>query len=494
MKTAVIYARYSSDNQNEQSIEGQLRVCQDYAERNDILILNTYIDRAMTGTNDNRPDFQQMIKDSSKREWDYVIVYKFDRFSRNKYEMAMHKKTLKDNNVKLLSAMEYIPDSPEAILIESMLEGYAEYYSAELSQKVKRGMHETRLKGYFQGGFVPYGYKVENRKIVIDEEQAEVVQYIFKQYANGVYVRQIIDSLTANGILNKNKPFAVNTIYHILRSEKYIGKYTKNNIDYDMYPRIIDNETFEKVRSKTKVNHYGKRSVKTIYLLRNKLICGYCGKPISAETGTSRHGVKVNYYKCLGIKKYRNGCQKETMRKDILEQFILDTIIEEMSKPNIMDIVVKNLMKTQEELYNNNQVLIKLQKAKKQFETQLNNILNAIELGVVNKTTNARMKELESQIEDMERQILIEQSKASVRISEEDIRKYYSSALKQESMLLINYLIKEIKLYNNKAEITFNSPLRTSPNNTGLSFLSITRKIKSNIRTMNIDLTINFYI
>jgi len=261
-----------------------------------------------------------------------------------------------------------------------------------------------------------------------------------------------------------------------------------------MYPRIIDNETFEKVRSKTKVNHYGKRSVKTIYLLRNKLICGYCGKPISAETGTSRHGVKVNYYKCLGIKKYRNGCQKETMRKDILEQFILDTIIEEMSKPNIMDIVVKNLMKTQEELYNNNQVLIKLQKAKKQFETQLNNILNAIELGVVNKTTNARMKELESQIEDMERQILIEQSKASVRISEEDIRKYYSSALKQESMLLINYLIKEIKLYNNKAEITFNSPLRTSPNNTGLSFLSITRKIKSNIRTMNIDLTINFYI
>ena len=94
MKTAVIYARYSSDNQNEQSIEGQLRVCQDYAERNGILILNTYIDRAMTGTNDNRPDFQKMIKDSNNKEFEYVIVYKIDRFSRNKYETAKYKKIL----------------------------------------------------------------------------------------------------------------------------------------------------------------------------------------------------------------------------------------------------------------------------------------------------------------------------------------------------------------------------------------------------------------
>ncbi len=138
MKTAVIYARYSSDNQTEQSIEGQLRVCEEFAQRNDILILNTYIDRAMTGTNDNRPDFQQMIKDSSKKEWDYVLVYKIDRFSRNKYETAKNKKILKDNGVKLLSAMENIPDTPEGIILESLLEGMAEYYSAELAQKVKR--------------------------------------------------------------------------------------------------------------------------------------------------------------------------------------------------------------------------------------------------------------------------------------------------------------------------------------------------------------------
>lgn len=124
MKTAVIYARYSSDTQTEQSIEGQLRVCQDYAKNNDILVVGTYVDRAMTGTNDLRPDFQRMIKDSNKRQWDFVLVYKLDRFSRNKYETTIHKHTLKENGVKVLSAMENIPDSPEGIILESLLEGF----------------------------------------------------------------------------------------------------------------------------------------------------------------------------------------------------------------------------------------------------------------------------------------------------------------------------------------------------------------------------------
>ena len=124
MKKAVIYARYSSDRQTEQSIDGQIRVCSEFAARQDILLVGTYIDKAMSGTNDNRADFQRMLKDSDRRQWDYVIVYKLDRFSRNKYEMAIHRKHLKDNGIKILSAMENIPDSPEGILLESLLEGY----------------------------------------------------------------------------------------------------------------------------------------------------------------------------------------------------------------------------------------------------------------------------------------------------------------------------------------------------------------------------------
>ena len=127
MQIAVIYARYSSYGQTEQSIEGQIRECTDYAKQNDIVIVDTYIDRAMTGTNDNRFNFQRMMKDATKQAWDLVLVYKLDRFSRNKYEMAIHRKTLKDNKIRLVSVKESIPDTPEGVILESMLEGMAEY-------------------------------------------------------------------------------------------------------------------------------------------------------------------------------------------------------------------------------------------------------------------------------------------------------------------------------------------------------------------------------
>ena len=184
-KTSIIYARYSSERQTEQSIEGQLRVCQEYAQRENIVVVGTYIDRAMTGTNDNRADFQRMIKDSGRREWDYIIVYKLDRFSRDKYATAIYKKTLKDNGVKLLSATECIPDTPEGIIVESLIEGMGQFYSVELSQKVRRGMNESRRKGNFTGGYLIYGYKVENKKILIDEDKAEIVRHIFDKFYQG---------------------------------------------------------------------------------------------------------------------------------------------------------------------------------------------------------------------------------------------------------------------------------------------------------------------
>ncbi|MCI8728678.1 MAG: recombinase family protein [Clostridia bacterium] len=200
-------------------MDGQLRVCEEYAQRNNILILNTYIDRAMTGTNDNRPDFQRMIKESSRKEWNYVLVYKLDRFSRNKYETAIHKKTLRDNGVKLLSAMENIPDTPEGIILESLLEGINQYYSAELAQKVSRGMKETRRKGLYQGGAVLYGYKIDGRNIVIDENEAEVVRYMYSQYAKGEFVREIIPT----------------DIYEKVRAKVAANRYGKKSVQVDFF-------------------------------------------------------------------------------------------------------------------------------------------------------------------------------------------------------------------------------------------------------------------
>lgn len=454
-----------------------MRVCQEYAERNGILIVANYIDRAMTGTNDNRPDFQRMIKDSAKREWDYVLVYKFDRFSRNKYETAIYKKALRDNGVKVISATELIPDSPEGIIFESMLEGYAEYYSAELSQKVRRGMNETRLKGNYTGGHILYGYKKQEKKLVIDEERAEVVRFIFEQYSIGVYVKNILLELDRRGVTYKGKPFVRSTVYNILKNEKYAGIYHFNGqIIENMFPQIVPTDIFEKVRAKVQKNHYGKHSVQVVYLLRNKIKCGYCGQSVNAECGTSQNGEKKYYYKCLGKKHHR--CNKSVIRKDILEKLVLDKIVSELNRPQIMNAIVANLMQIQELQAKEASALNMILKEKRQTDTALNNLMAAIEQGIISNTTNKRLHELESKQEELERQILIEKSKLAVQLPESTVHKFYTDALKAEPKLLIDCLIKEIILYDDKIEIYFNSPIKISPDESrGFTFYTENIKI-----------------
>ena len=199
MKTAVIYARYSSDSQTEQSIEGQVRVCKQFAEKNDLLVVDQYIDRATTGTNDNRAAFQQMLRDSKKAQWGAVIVYKLDRFARNKYESVVNRKKLKDNGVELVSAMENIPDTPEGKLFLAVIEGFNEYFK----QKVNRGLRESWLKGNATGGHPPYGYVIKDKKYVIDEAEAEVVREIFMKYAQGYKAVAIAEDLKARNVRRK---------------------------------------------------------------------------------------------------------------------------------------------------------------------------------------------------------------------------------------------------------------------------------------------------
>lgn len=464
MKTAAIYARYSCDAQTEQSIEGQLHVCKEYAERNGIVILDTYIDRAMTGTNDNRPDFQRMIKDSAEKRWNFILVYKLDRFSRNKFESVINRKKLSDNGVKVLSAMENIPDTPEGIILESLLEGMNQYFSAELSQKVKRGMRETRLKGYYQGGGLPYGYRVEDRKIVVDEEQAKNVRYMFEQFAKGVYVREIIEALTARGVTYHGKPFAKNTVYNILKNEKYCGVYHHGEERIDnMYPQIVPDEIFERVRNITESNKHGKRSVEVTYLLRHKLVCGYCGQSVIAENGTARNGERRYYYKCRGRKARVNDCKKAAVPKEELERLVLDAVIGQLKEPVLMDKLVNAILAEQEKRNKENSALLVMQREQRQNEIALDNIMKGIERGIMNNTTNKRMKELEARQEELERLILIEKVKQVRQFTEQEVREYYEQALRMEPQMLINFLIEKIVLFDDKIEIYYTSPITKSP-------------------------------
>jgi len=478
MQTAVIYARYSCDNQTEQSIEGQLRVCEDYAKRNDILILNTYIDRAMTGTNDNRPDFQKMLKDSNRREWDYVLCYKLDRFSRNKYEATIHKKTLSDNGVKVISAMENIPDTPEGIILESVLEGFNQYYSAELSQKVSRGMKETRRKGLYQGGTVLYGYKVDGRKLAINESEAEIVRYIYQRYSQGIYVKDIIAQLQQMGVTYKGKPFIKNSVYNILRNEKYSGVYMHGDEVIDnMYPQIVPDELFNKVRAIVINNKKGRNCVKVDFLLKGKLRCGYCGHNLNGESGTKKDGSRIYYYKCSGRKKQLTDCKKSMVRKDILEQLVLDNVYSFLNSAEEVDCAVQNLLKIQGDCVKANSTLSILFKEQKSVETAISNIVANMERGIVARATSKRLAELEERQAEIEKQILIEQSKSVIKLSEKQIRDFFKKSLEFEPQALINFYIKEILLYDDRMEIIYNNPLTFSPdyeNSRGFSFYTKT--------------------
>lgn len=456
MKTAVIYARYSSNRQTEQSIEGQVDVCEKYARQNDITIVDQYIDRAMTGTNDKRTAFQRMLKDSSKKIWNYVLVYKIDRFGRNKYEIAINKHTLKQNNVKLVSVMENIPDTPEGIILESVLEGMAEYYSSELSQKVKRGMSETRKKGNFMGGLVPYGYKVENKKILINSAEAEIVKKIYTEYANGKLVVDIRQELLDMGIKNRNREFARNTLYNLLKSEKYAGIYTFNGEVYtNLYPRIIPNELFEIVRIKVQNNKYGKHKPDIVYLLKNKLVCGYCGNTVNSDAGTSSTGKVMRYYKCTG-KRINGNCQLKPYRKEYLEDLIVSAIISVLKSNELVNDIAEKVILLHNNKTNEDAVINLLYKEKEQIDTSIQNIMNAMDKGIITTSTKEHLENLELQKTDIAEKIARENNKQRLVMTKEDVIKNLKNAVMRRPRLMIETLVKKIVLYNDKVEIYFN--------------------------------------
>ena len=231
-KNCVIYARYSSDRQRDESIEGQIRECTAFAERENLTIIKVYTDRAMSARTDHRPEFKKMIQDSAKGAFQYVLVYQLDRFSRNRYDSAMYKSKLKKNGVKVISAKENIADDPSGIILESVLEGMAEYYSAELSVKVTRGMTENALKGVWPGGPVLQGYKLDqDRKVIIDEEYKPMVEFIFNEYIKGQKMQSIATQVNAMGYRRQTgRKFTMQSISGILDNEKYTGTFIWKDI------------------------------------------------------------------------------------------------------------------------------------------------------------------------------------------------------------------------------------------------------------------------
>ncbi|SCJ82271.1 Transposase and inactivated derivatives [Anaerotruncus sp. 2789STDY5834896] len=408
---AVIYARYSSDNQREESIDGQLRECRDFAEYNDIEIVGTYIDRALSAKTDDRPAFQRMIQDSYRAIFDIIVVWKLDRFSRDRYDSAHYKALLKKNNVKVISATEQISNNPEGILLESLLEGYAEYYSAELSVKVKRGMTENALKGKWNGGSVPLGYVVgKDQKLEIEPVTAEVVKLIFQMAYDGKTVKEIHRYVEEHNITRPNgKPLRYNAVRYILSNRVYIGEYHhSDHIIENCVPAIIERHIFDSVQNELKKNAKApaRHTAEDDYLLTTKLFCGKCGAMMVAQAGTSHMGNVYRYYACVRQKKHL--CDKKMLPKEKLENFVVFKTMELLQEDSVINELATLLYKIQD---NESSLLPVLEQQLHEKEKEISNIVSAIRQGVASQTLMNCLNDIEKEKCDIENSIAKERIK-----------------------------------------------------------------------------------
>ena len=460
---AVIYARYSSDSQREESIEGQIRECTAFAEKNGITILRHYIDRAYSAKTDNRPDFQEMIQDSGKKLFDMVIVWKLDRFARNRYDSARYKAQLKRNGVKVVSATEVISEGAEGIILESVLEGYAEYYSADLSEKVIRGRKENALKCKFNGGTLPIGYVIdEEQHFQIDPLTAPFVLDVFKKYDKGATMKDLRDWLNESGVRNtRGQPLNYNSIQHMLSNRRYIGEYRYRDIFVpDGIPAIVPQDLFDRVQEKLARNRKApaRHKAEDDYLLTTKLFCGYCGAYLCGESGKSRNGTIHHYYKCVSVKKKRTDCKKKPVRKQRLEDLVVNEVMKVIMDDKAIEAIVSMVMDLQDR---ENTSLPLYEQQLREAETGIQNLLNAIQQGILTKSTKSRLEELEAAKEDLEIKIANEKI-AKPRISPEFVtfwlHKFRKLDVRQQShrKMLIDAFVNAIYLYDDKLVLTFN--------------------------------------
>lgn len=431
--------------------------------------MDEYIDRAISGKTDNRPSFQQLIRDSEKGHFDAVIMYTLDRFARNRYDSAIYKAKLKKNGVKVFYAKQPMPDTPEGIILESVLEGYAEYYSENLARSIKRGLKENALHGIAMGSPC-LGYKIgADRQYEIEPVGAKTVQTIFTMYAEGKSATQIVNWLNEQGCkTSRGNAFNKNSLKTILRNDKYIGVYRFDDVILeDAVPPIIDRKLFEKVQAMLQHNYSVRARTKSKedYLLTTKLFCGHCGKPMVGESGTSHTGRMYYYYKCTGRK--RGGkCPKAVEKKDWIEEIVVRFTVEKVLTDESIDRIATKAMEIIEKDRQDTSVLAGLQKLLKECNKRIKNLLSAVEQGLVTPATKDRLEELEQERRDLEGQIAREEMKKPLLTKERIV--YWLTSFKSGDIRDIEYqrrvidtLVNSVFVYDDgdkgrKIVLTFN--------------------------------------
>lgn len=501
---AVIYARFSSHAQRDTSIEQQLDVCRRWAQENNYTVIAEYTDFAQSGTTDRRLQFQRMITDSAKHRFDTVLVYKIDRFARNRYDSATYKAKLRKNGVRVISVMEPIPDGPEGILLESVLEGSAEYYSANLSQNVTRGLLDNARNAKVNG-LLPFGYYNRNGYYAIDENKAAIVRNIFQMIADGASVGSVVNDLNTKGIYNsKNKPWTANSIYNMLRNEHYIGTYKwRDIVIQNAFPAIVTSDLFTAVqnrpngqqRSKSNTAHFDDDHKPAPYLLSGILFCGHCKAKMVGISGTSKTGKIHYYYSCNNSRKHSGNCTKTAERRDQLEDLVAATIRAAMTEDVINKIATNTCRLVLEE--NKEQVtqldLLKAQLA--ETNNMIANLIKAIEQGAISPSITNRLNEMEEKKAYLNDEIKIQQvalpnlTEDNFRFALQRLKNAADSPIDRDTLFRI--FLSAVYVYDDRIEIDC-TPDTTTPRHLSQKFEQSTLQ-STKIELFELNLSIIVY-
>ena len=460
---AVVYARFSSSAQREESIEGQIAVCNQYAKQNGYEIINEYIDRAMTGKNDNRPGLQQLIADSSRRQFQAVLVYSLDRFGRNLQQSVNNQYKLPKKGVLLISATESFGDDAAGQMHRNIMMSLAQYYSDELSVKVKRGMEINAKKCKSNGGTIPFGYKSIDKQLVVDEKNAPFVREIFEMYAEGKRAVDIANYLNGKKIRTASgAKFNKNSLHNILKNKKYIGFYTYAGIEIEGgVPSIVSDELFYRVQEILKKNkkNAGHNKAKVEYLLTTKLFCGHCRSQMTGSSARSKTGKVYYYYVCNNS--HAKACTKKSVRKELIENFVVKKCRELLTDKNI-DKIAREVSAATEKAQDKSEQT-RLKRELKEIDTAIDNLLKALEAGqnvdLINDRITLKRKERENIEEELAREI-----RKNVTLSESEIR-FFLTRLKKGNIndikyrkMLITIFVNSIYLFDdNRLTIVFNA-------------------------------------
>lgn len=486
-----LYARFSSDLQRSESIDAQIRAMTNYCEQNHMQIIDTYIDEAKSATVDKRPSFQRMIKDSNKHIFDAVLVHKLDRFSRNRYDSAMYKQMLKLNGVRVFSVLENLDDTPESIMLESLLEGMSEYYSKNLAREVMKGLKENALQCKHTGGLPPLGYYVNSeKKLSIDEKEVDTVKLIFDRYANGYSYDEILSELRSKNLYTKKgNYFGKNSLYNILTNEKYTGTYVFNkSSSRDMFnrrnthkykddesiikvpngcPQIIDTDTFNAVQKRIEENKKtgGQYNTKHRYLFSGLVICGYCGKRmVGNRRYAGRNKSLITGYRCNAPSGL---CINKEINRYYLEDFVFAKVKEYFGyKTQVTKIYQKvncYIKKNRKSLQDD---IMKLTSDLVTVNQSLSNLSKAIEKGVCTDDIFERSEELQKEKEAIEVEIAKRNELTDISFSDDDVMKTLDDCKKllkcptyPTNRAFIRWVIKEIVIKRDEIFITLNTGL-----------------------------------